>query len=530
MVLVPVQAQVSPGSATAHSEAPPRPLSARPPRTTVARVSAVVVPTVVTAVLALVGLGRRGAIWQDEAATLSALDRSTTQLFAMLGNVDVVHGVYYTLLQGWMEAGNGIAWARAFSLVFMALSAGLVGALGTRLASPGLGLLAGLLFVVNPTTSFYAQEARSPAITTAFALLATWLLVRALEHPRGRGRWVAFGAACVAAVALNELAALVVVAHAVTVLWWTWRSRRTERRTWLVWVVSVVPAGVVGLVLAYLSHEQAGQVGWIALSAGAFRRLIGLWSGQTVVGLGIGLVLGALALLPDRSQKRRRLLLVALPLFAVPTVALVAVSLLQPLLVPRYVLVTTAGLALLCARGAERLGEILAHVGRRRWSAAVAVPAVAALVVAVFVVGGVPRQELNRTGLSRIDDTASSAELVHAMAQPGDAVLFAPDLRRLDAVTHPDDFAGVRDLSLGEDRVDADNLYGSELPLPVVEERIAASPRIWVVSAAGLHVSNNVAGAADSQAELALLQRDFHLEQTFPRQGVEVALFVRNGG
>jgi mannosyltransferase len=44
------------------------------------------------------------------------------------------------------------------SVLAMAASAGLTARLGTRLASPRVGLLSGLLFAVLPTTSRYARR------------------------------------------------------------------------------------------------------------------------------------------------------------------------------------------------------------------------------------------------------------------------------------------------------------------------------------------------------------------------------------
>ena len=58
---------------------------------------------VLAAVVSLAGAGRP-SFWYDEAATISAsYSRSLHQLWQMLGNVDVVEGVYYLLMHGWFD-------------------------------------------------------------------------------------------------------------------------------------------------------------------------------------------------------------------------------------------------------------------------------------------------------------------------------------------------------------------------------------------------------------------------------------------
>jgi mannosyltransferase len=44
------------------------------------------------------------SFWGDEAASVMSAQRSLPSQFAMLQNVDAVHGVYYLLLHFWIEA------------------------------------------------------------------------------------------------------------------------------------------------------------------------------------------------------------------------------------------------------------------------------------------------------------------------------------------------------------------------------------------------------------------------------------------
>src|SRR5215469_11950747 len=127
------------------------------------------------------------SLWRDEAATISGSQRPLHAIMALTLHQDAVHGAYYLLVHAVIAVGGSTEAAlRLPSLIAMCLAAGLTAALGKRLAeSAGLpvpkvvGAGAGLLLVVVPLTTRYAQEARPYALTTLFAVAATYLLVGA---------------------------------------------------------------------------------------------------------------------------------------------------------------------------------------------------------------------------------------------------------------------------------------------------------------------------------------------------------------
>src|SRR6266699_2524414 len=152
----------------------------------------------------LVGGYRIGSpsLWRDEAATISGSQRPVSAIAAMVQHEDAVHGPYYLLMHLVIAAGGISATAlRLPSLIAMCLAVGLTAALGRRLAEASgmaapqaAGLLAGLALTAVPLTTRYAQEARPYALTTLFAVLATYLLVRAVASPRWPW-WVLYAAA-----------------------------------------------------------------------------------------------------------------------------------------------------------------------------------------------------------------------------------------------------------------------------------------------------------------------------------------------
>jgi mannosyltransferase len=468
-------------------------------------------PALLVLGLGFLGLDRH-SVWRDEAASLVAVDRSLLELWAMLAQVESVHAVYYTFLHVWLQLGDGEVWARVPSVLAMAVATGLLAVVGARLVSVPVGLVAGLLFAVNPSVSYYAQEARSTALVAAFALLATWLLLRSLE--RRRRWWVGYAVVCAVLVGLNLLALLVPAAHAVTLLLWR------RRRALLPWAVAATPAVLVAVVLGVVAGTQPYQIGWIpepGLSSVRDFVLLALGPNLVVAGLVAALVL--VAVLPTRDEAVRRLRALALPLAVLPSVVLVLVSLVHPIFVPRYVFPSAAAVSLLAAVGVVRLGRLVATRAGGRGVVVVAVAAV--LVVGV---GGIGAQRLDRTAASRPDDLAAAARVVATAARPGDALLFLPSNRRLVALVYPRSFAGLRDIGVAESPVQADNLMGRPLPLPAVLRNISTSDRVWALGRPGLALQPV---DQDARAELTLLERDFEPVPYAGARGVGITLFVR---
>ncbi|WP_344751063.1 glycosyltransferase family 39 protein, partial [Micromonospora olivasterospora] len=174
-------------------------------------------PALLTSTVALVGIDRAQP-WRDELATWSAATRPLGGLARLAGTIDAGTVPYYLLMHGWLAlAGDSATALRLPSVLAMAGAAGLTAVLGERLLGRRAGLIGGVLFAAVPGTSRYAQEARPYAFVALFGVLATLLLVGALDRPGWR-RWAGYAAA-VAALGLAHLVALsLLAAHAVAVL------------------------------------------------------------------------------------------------------------------------------------------------------------------------------------------------------------------------------------------------------------------------------------------------------------------------
>ncbi|WP_405953161.1 glycosyltransferase family 39 protein [Streptomyces prunicolor] len=295
--------------------------------------------------LGLWGLDR-GGMWGDEGVTFLVGRRTVPQIWHLLHGVDAVHGLYYLLMHAVLTVHPGEVALRLPSVCGAAATAGLVAALGVRLARPRVGLWAGLLWAITPLTGHYAQEGRSYALVAAGVAGATLLLVRALEERPGRSWWP-YGAVLAVTFLLHEFAVLVLFAHAITLA-----ATRARRTVWLGWGCAVGVAVGALLPLAWVSQRQSGQVAWLRVPdwdtterlARDFLAVtptgIVFWTSLLLILLGLG---------------SGRLTSVALPLLLVPPVLLLTVSQFRPLFHERYVLYALAGAPLLVAAGADRV-------------------------------------------------------------------------------------------------------------------------------------------------------------------------------
>ncbi|MFJ3169626.1 hypothetical protein ACIPJK_02470 [Streptomyces roseus] len=381
-------------------------------------------------------------MWRDESVTWQVAHRPLGSVVELLGQVDAVHGLYYLLMHAVFLAGDGGGtgpgggpgagglWAlRLPSVAATALAAAGVAAVAHRLAGERAALWSGAAYAVLPPVQMYAQEGRSYALVAAAVVWATYLMLRE--------RWIAYCAVLLLGCWLHEFAVLALLAHGVT-------ARRSRGWRWSA-------AAVVALLLplAAVSAGQAEQqLGWLGRPG---------WRDWAAYG-----VVAAVSLLLARSPALpRELVRVALPLALLPPGLLMAVSLVHPLYVDRYVLYALAGPALLA-------GTRLA-AARGWWPR---------LLVAALLVPFCWWSLWLRTPESRKDDVPAVAAAVRERARPGDAVLFLPSRRREWLLSSPDLYGSLRDLARDRTPAASRSLQGTELPTAEIWARLVEAPRV----------------------------------------------------
>jgi mannosyltransferase len=437
--------------------------------------------------------------WRDEAATLTAVDRSFGQLLAMLGQVDAVHGVYYLVMWPVVAvAGSGEVVTRLPSVLGMAIAAGMVAALGRRLASVPAGLAAGLVFALLPQISRYAQDARSYGMVAALATAASYLLIRAIGTAGPRRWWLAGYAACLGLMgALDVFTLLLIVAHAVTVAL-AWRRSGPGRERWALawgWLTAITAAVVLASPILVLGYEQRSTLKWLQKDRGlhALAKL-GRITGPLPLLVALGAVL-AVALLAGRWPGRGGLRAVwpgplaglCLPWLILPAVILISVSFVSPVFTGRYVLYCLPALALLAGAGLVAAARTLKTIAERQAGAGLSAPGwlAAATVLAIIALLGLRTQLSVRAPGGHGDDIRRADHIVAAHYQPGDAVVY----RGIDAkhfpAAYPYGLVQLSAIARDQTPAQADNLAGTMVSLAAVRARLARVSRVWLVGTAG---------------------------------------------
>jgi mannosyltransferase len=477
--------------------------------------AAILCPAAVMLVFGLWGLTRDSSMGNDEVATRWAALLSLRELAHLLSNVDAVHGLYYLIMHAWVAVGSSPTALRVPSVIAMTVAAALVAVLARRLTgSPWPALFAGIFMALTPTISYYAQTARSYAMVLACVVAMTIVLVRALDveaaggDPRQVRRWwIGYAALVTLSSYLNEMALLVLAAHAVTVL-----VARPGRRVFERWFTSGAIGAVLVLPLLALSVKERGAIGWIPRPGlNALRILFHDYFGATDVVALLLLACAVVAVLPERAARRApspatapdgattstapdgatttpwwrggvSLPSVAAPLLVIPAFLLLAESrVLHPLYADRYVLYGEAGAALLAGAGAYRAGQwaarLLSLPGGRR--TLVCLPGVAACVLA-FVLQLTPDHSV-RTPQSRAYDFGGPSRYIGAHAHRGDGILYFDTFYRKAELGYPWDFTKVTDFADAETPMQAGTFRGTDKTYAQTLPLMLRYQRIWVV-------------------------------------------------
>ncbi|KAB2351566.1 glycosyltransferase family 39 protein [Actinomadura rudentiformis] len=428
-----------------------------------------------TLVIALLGISGP-SFWLDEAATISMTGRSLPDLERAVHRLDLVHLAYYLIMKPWVAVfGESELAVRVPSAVAMAAGAAGVVALGRRCGSDATALVAGICYATSVTVTRYAQEARPFAMVTAAAVLATYLLVRAVQATEKTGTrdrrriWLTGYAVALVLVGLfNIFGLLLVAAHAITLLW-----TRVEPCLLRRWLAATAAALVVLAPFVIASQTQKAQVASLQKPTAVMTwSLVRFMAGgeRLILVLTALMVIGVIA---GRLQRPRTpgLAALALPWLFFPPVFLLSASFVQPMFRTRYVLLCVPALVLLVAAGLVALGQL--------WRPLTAVALVAVLALTV------PGQLEIRKQDERIDDLRAAADIVRERAMPGDGVLFLARHQRWRTAAYADAYKGLTDLMVRKTPAKAANLDGEDVNPAVLATRLCNVGRVWLMDGGG---------------------------------------------
>lgn len=255
------------------------------------------------------------SFWSDEANTWAIVAHGLGHVWTTVPKTESTPPLYYLLLWFWSRVfGIHEVGLRSFSALCGTLTIPVVWAIGRRLVSERVGLVAALLTAVNPLLFWYSQEARAYSLMLLMSALTLLMMLRALELPSHR-RVLAWGVVSAIAICSHYFAAFAVAPEGV------WLAVALRRRGILNWAnvgLAAGPVVVMGAALVPLVLRQNdGRARYISEYSGSLQFRVGQLVKQDLIGdgqpakalllaIGCALVLGAVALLVRRGTSSER--------------------------------------------------------------------------------------------------------------------------------------------------------------------------------------------------------------------------------
>lgn len=395
------------------------------------------------------------SLWGDEAASLMSATRPLPSLFAMLGNVDAVHGTYYLGLHAWISLFGSSPFSLRFpSAIAGGLAVTALVLVAARLSTTRVAVTAGVIACLLPRVTYMGEEARPFALSAALAAWLTLLLVELLRHHSPPRRlWIAYGLVFTLGIYVFLYFALFALVHAIILL----RTRRNRLliKRWF-WVITIAVAAASPVI--YWAVRERSQIAYLGNGnqVTIHSILVSLWFGTPWFAVFAWLlILVGLAASVHRRWGRKRvrsarastappelpsLEFVAAAWLLVPTAVLVASNIFWAGFTARYASDSAPAAALLMASGVAWIGA------RRRW--------IVAAGTLLVVVASLPTYLSQREPHSKNNsDWADISRVLGAQASVWDAVAFDEQVRpsrrpRLALHTYPAGFEGLLDVTL----------------------------------------------------------------------------------
>ena len=316
--------------------------------------------------LALIGIGERN-LWLDEASSVLFAERDWSGLWQVIVHGEPNMSLYYVLLKLWLVLGPSEFAVRSLSVVFAVASLPVVYALTKQVAGVRTGLTAVWILALNPFFIHYAQQARGYTLVLFLVCSSSYLFIKSVERPRRLASWAMYALCSVLAVYAHFFGVLVIAAHATSLLFL--RHQRIRWKALLgcaLWIsLCLIPLGV--LVLA----KGSTKLSWVPPPD--LKSILSLFSAYVSASRGLMLIYGSLFLVSAtrtlrswwRGQRpadtwRDALLLSWL---FVPIVLAFAVSLLKPVFVERYLIVSLPAFVGLVSLGLTQVPQRWLRLG-----------------------------------------------------------------------------------------------------------------------------------------------------------------------
>lgn len=470
--------------------------------------------TTVGLVLRLLFLGRQ-SLWVDEAYSCARAAYTWPNLVRMVASHGANMWLYYAVLHLWTGlAGTSEFELRLPSALFATATIPLIYRLGTDLYDRRVGLIGAFLLAINTTSVRYGQEARSYALLVMLVTLSSLFYLRSLRRP---------SLANCASYALSG--ALSVYAHlfGVLLLPAQWLSlfllRPGRKATWRL-TASALLFGALALPAFARAREHSIQIiGIPTMRLSSVVKLGEFLAGESLVVKGAGATLGlfylagvaACVATAVRQKSRRPAIEFLMLLVIVPVTMTIAVSLLKPLFVDRYLLICQPFFVLLVAIG---ISETLPR------------PALIATLAIMLALG--LHQDYSYYRYFEKTDWRGGVHYIAANARPSDALIIYPQSYRplVDYYLRQPADAEESPAIIFPSRASLEDYIRSETTPDQIYQLLENAPairqqRVWVVLPAEL--------ARDMEATMLLLtlRPSYRIVSTPAFGGVRVLLLEK---
>jgi mannosyltransferase len=302
-----------------------------------------------TSFVLILFLGKDQQLWFDESYSI-LLARQPVGTLLSLTSVDAHPPIFYLLLKAW---GSTFGWSelalRSMSALIAALTVGAMTLLLRKLFRTSVALVCLPFFIIAPFWLRYGYEIRMYALASLIGVVASLVLLRAVELKQDKRWWVAYGLLVVLGMYTLYVTIAVWLSHAV------WLMLRDRRKFWRQpWFVTYVAAVV--LFLPYLptaifqsTHSALPGVG-DELNLTGMGNVLSMilaytpqWDVNTWIAAGISIIVGLTIYLlvkvysrADVKQKISLNYIFCLAFIPALLFFLVSVPLPQPFFVTRY--------------------------------------------------------------------------------------------------------------------------------------------------------------------------------------------------
>jgi uncharacterized membrane protein len=296
------------------------------------------------------------SLWLDEAYSVGLTSLDWSEFQALLVHREANMGLYFILLKVWVGImGSSEYSVRALSGLTAVGTVPILYLIGRRLFSTRVGITAALLLATNPFFIRYSQEARAYSLVLFLVSIGSYFFLRFVDAPSGKNRALYICATGLAAYS-HFFALLIPVCHAASLPLMRQKAVRLRNITLTFSIIGVLVLPLIVFILV----KDSGQVSWIPpVDLLSLPRLFFAFSGL----VDLPMVIVSLFLFPiglfNLFQKSRNRPLsreswqsgYTIIWLVLPIAIVTIVSLLKPLFVTRYFIVSFPPFILITSQG-----------------------------------------------------------------------------------------------------------------------------------------------------------------------------------